>query len=259
MTKINETFLAMEYSILELTHITKENVEYEITAKQKIIYCYLCSLSRTFDTVYPSLEGMAKRLGFTSEQIVRREIKQLIKMGLVAKEAKTGCTNRYTVFPITQDNPPESIHAGPVEDVKPISNAIPQVVIEEPTQSDTEAYSGIKSFCTTSEEAYQDESETSQESSDYNYMEDEEKINAISIKDKDHLIARANQFYANHAVGDSENTLSSLLISEMNIEGVHLDFVMAHFRQEKRAFTERFKQENKCHELNQEKLRSTTT
>lgn len=159
MTKINETFLAMEYSILELTHITKDNVEYEITAKHKIIYCYLCSLSRTFDTVYPSLEGIAKRLGFTSEQIVRREIKQLIKMGLVAKEAKTGCTNRYTVFPITDShlNPPESIHASPVEDVKPISNALPQVVIEESAQSDTEA--DMKPFCTTSEEAYQDELE----------------------------------------------------------------------------------------------------
>lgn len=157
MTKINETFLAMEYSILELTHITKDNVEYEITAKHKIIYCYLCSLSRTFDTVYPSLEGMAKRLGFTSEQIVRREIKQLIKMGLVAKEAKTGCTNRYTVFPITQDNPPESIHAIPVEEVKTLPDAIPQTKSEEPAQGDTDA--SMKPFCTTSEEAYQDESE----------------------------------------------------------------------------------------------------
>lgn len=157
MTKINETFLAMEYSILELTHITKDNVEYEITAKHKIIYCYLCSLSRTFDTVYPSLEGIAKRLGFTSEQIVRREIKQLIKMGLVAKELKKGCTNRYTVFPITQDNPPESIHASPVEDVKTLPDAIPQTKSEEPAQSDTDA--DIKPFCTTSEEAYQDELE----------------------------------------------------------------------------------------------------
>ncbi|HFT3567316.1 TPA: helix-turn-helix domain-containing protein [Klebsiella variicola] len=161
MTKINETFLAMEYSILELTHITKDNVEYEITAKHKIIYCYLCSLSRTFDTVYPSLEGIAKRLGFTSEQIVRREIKQLIKMGLVAKELKKGCTNRYTVFPITQDNPPESIHASPVEDVVTVPDAIPQVVIEEPAQSDTEAYSDNEEcpFFTTSEQAFNNESE----------------------------------------------------------------------------------------------------
>ena len=219
----------------------------------KTLYCYL----KGWDgNAFPSYSKMAEVFGVTSRAMEER-IKILVKMNLINKVNRVYTSNYYEVLDFPHLNPPESIHASPVEDVKTLPDAIPQTKSEEPAQGDTDA--SMKPFCTTSEEAFNNESEPSQESSDYNYMEDEEKINAISIKDKDHLIARANQFYANHAVGDSENTLSSLLISEMNIEGVHLDFVMAHFRQEKRAFTERFKQENKCHELNQEKLRSTTT
>ncbi|HDS7205433.1 hypothetical protein [Klebsiella variicola] len=216
----------------------------------KTLYCYL----KGWDgNAFPSYSKMAEVFGVTSRAMEER-IKILVKMNLINKVNRVYTSNYYEVLDFPHIDPPESIHASPVEDVKPISNAIPQVVIEESAQSDTEALSDDVEECpffTTSEEAFNNESEPSQESSDYNYMEDEEEINTISIKDKDYLIARANQFYANHAVGDSENTLSSLLISEMNIEGVHLDFVIAHFRQEKRAFTERFKQENKWHEINQ--------
>lgn len=205
----------------------------------KTLYCYL----KGWDgNAFPSYSKMAEVFGVTSRAMEER-IKILVKMNLINKVNRVYTSNYYEVLDFPHINPPESIHASPVEDVKTLPDAIPQTKSEEPAQSDTDA--DIKPFCTTSEEVYQDEPETSQESSDYNYMEDEEKVNAISIKDKDYLIARANQFYANHAVGDSENTLSSLLISEMNIEGVHLDYVIAHFRQEKRAFTERFKQENK--------------
>lgn len=238
------------YNIYTIYSPDIETGEMKFSLQMKTIYSYLLSWQENGLTCYQNQEDLAKMCDMSRQRFVEMTSK-MQKAGILKKEKIEGRRNKELIaLPITDShlNPPESIHASP------------QVVIEESAQSDTEALSDDVEECpffTTSEEAFNNESEPSQESSDYNYMEDEEEIDAISIKDKDYLIARANQFYANHAVGDSENTLSSLLISEMNIEGVHLDFVIAHFRQEKRAFTERFKQENKCHELNQEKKNST--
>lgn len=253
---VADTFIKIPRYFEDIEFIYSDSLEkgkVKFSTTMQKLYCYLLGWQESGLTCYEAHEELSNvcRLSRskTTELILLME-----RVGLIKVVKIEGRRNKELIaLPITDShlNPPESIHASPVEDVKPISNAIPQVVIEEPAQCDTEALSDDVKECpffTTSEEAFNNESEPSQESSDYNYMEDEEEINTISIKDKDYLIARANQFYANHAVGDSENTLSSLLISEMNIESVHLDFVIAHFRQEKRAFTERFKQENKCQE-----------
>lgn len=123
----------------------------------KTLYCYL----KGWDgNAFPSYSKMAEVFGVTSRAMEER-IKILVKMNLINKVNRVYTSNYYEVLDFPHIDPPESIHASPVEDVKPISNAIPQVVIEEPAQSDTEAYSDNEEcpFFTTSEEAYQDESE----------------------------------------------------------------------------------------------------
>ncbi|MDH1973551.1 hypothetical protein N5J30_23305 [Klebsiella michiganensis] len=119
----------------------------------KTLYCYL----KGWDgNAFPSYSKMAEVFGVTSRAMEER-IKILVKMNLINKVNRVYTSNYYEVLDFPHLNPPESIHASPVEDVKTLPDAIPQTKSEEPAQGDTDA--SMKPFCTTSEEAYQDESE----------------------------------------------------------------------------------------------------
>lgn len=141
-----------------------ETGEMKFSLQMKTIYSYLLSWQENGLTCYQNQEDLAKMCDMSRQRFVEMTSK-MQKAGILKKEKIEGRRNKELIaLPITDShlNPPESIHASPVEDVKPISNAIPQVVIEEPAQGDTEALSdNVKEcpFFTTSEEAYQDELE----------------------------------------------------------------------------------------------------
>ncbi|WJI35023.1 hypothetical protein NDO58_11190 [Klebsiella sp. ZYC-1] len=124
----------------------------------KTLYCYL----KGWDgNAFPSYSKMAEVFGVTSRAMEER-IKILVKMNLINKVNRVYTSNYYEVLDFPHINPPESIHASPVEDVKTIPDAIPQTKSEEPAQSDTEALSDDVEECpffTTSEEAFKNESE----------------------------------------------------------------------------------------------------
>lgn len=131
----------------------------KFSLQMKTIYSYLLSWQENGLTCYQNQEDLAKMCDMSRQRFVEMTSK-MQKAGILKKEKIEGRRNKELIaLPITDShiNPPESIHASPAEDVKPISNAIPQTKSEEPTQSDTDA--SMKPFCTTSEEAYQDESE----------------------------------------------------------------------------------------------------
>lgn len=152
------------YNICTIYSPDIETGEMKFTLQMKTIYSYLLSWQENGLTCYQNQEDLAKMCDMSRQRFVEMTSK-MQKAGILKKEKIEGRRNKELIaLPITDShlNPPESIHASPVEDVKPISNAIPQVVIEEPAQGDTEALSDDVEECpffTTSEEAYQDESE----------------------------------------------------------------------------------------------------
>ncbi|QAS64429.1 transcriptional regulator [Klebsiella michiganensis] len=120
----------------------------------KNLYCYLKGWN---GNAFPSYSKMAEVFGVTSRAMEER-IKILVKMKLINKVNRNYTSNFYEVLEIPLDSPPESIHASPVEDVKTLPDAIPQTKSEEPAQSDTDTSDDdIKPFCTSSQEAHQDE------------------------------------------------------------------------------------------------------
>ena len=152
------------YNIYTIYSPDIETGEMKFSLQMKTIYSYLLSWQENGLTCYQNQEDLAKMCDMSRQRFVEMTSK-MQKAGILKKEKIEGRRNKELIaLPITDShlNPPESIHASPVEDVKPISNAIPQVVIEEPAQGDTEALSdNVKEcpFFTTSEEAYQDELE----------------------------------------------------------------------------------------------------
>ncbi|WP_154968297.1 MULTISPECIES: hypothetical protein [Klebsiella] len=149
------------YNIYTIYSPDIETGEMKFSLQMKTIYSYLLSWQENGLTCYQNQEDLAKLCDMSRQRFVEMTSK-MQKAGILKKEKTEGRRNKELIaLPITDShlNPPESIHASPVEDVKTIPDAIPQTKSEEPAQSDTEAYSGIKPFCTTSEEAYQDESE----------------------------------------------------------------------------------------------------
>lgn len=152
------------YNIYTIYSPDIETGEMKFSLQMKTIYSYLLSWQENGLTCYQNQEDLAKMCDMSRQRFVEMTSK-MQKAGILKKEKIEGRRNKELIaLPITDShlNPPESIHASPVEDVKPISNAIPQVVIEEPAQGDTEALSdNVKEcpFFTSSEEAYQDELE----------------------------------------------------------------------------------------------------
>ncbi|MGK3485109.1 helix-turn-helix domain-containing protein [Klebsiella michiganensis] len=147
------------YNIYTIYSPDIETGEMKFSLQMKTIYSYLLSWQENGLTCYQNQEDLAKMCDMSRQRFVEMTSK-MQKAGILKKEKIEGRRNKELIaLPITDShlNPPESIHASPVEDVKALPDAIPQTKSEEPAQSDTDA--DIKPFCTTSEEAYQDESE----------------------------------------------------------------------------------------------------
>lgn len=152
------------YNIYTIYSPDIETGEMKFSLQMKTIYSYLLSWQENGLTCYQNQEDLAKMCDMSRQRFVEMTSK-MQKAGILKKEKIEGRRNKELIaLPITDShiNPPESIHASPVEDVETLPDAIPQVVIEEPAQGDTEALSdNVKEcpFFTTSEEAYQDELE----------------------------------------------------------------------------------------------------
>ncbi|MBW5995413.1 hypothetical protein CF038_22680 [Klebsiella michiganensis] len=134
------------YNIYTIYSPDIETGEMKFTLQMKTIYSYLLSWQENGLTCYQNQEDLAKMCDMSRQRFVEMTSK-MQKAGILKKEKIEGRRNKELIaLPITDShlNPPESIHASPAEDVKPISNAIPQTKSEEPTQSDTT--STIKSF-----------------------------------------------------------------------------------------------------------------
>lgn len=164
---VADTFIKIPRYFEDIEFIYSDSLEkgkVKFSTTMQKLYCYLLGWQESGLTCYEAHEELSNvcRLSRskTTELILLME-----RVGLIKVVKIEGRRNKELIaLPITDShlNPPESIHASPVEDVKPISNAIPQVVIEEPAQCDTEALSdNVKEcpFFTSSEEAYQDELE----------------------------------------------------------------------------------------------------
>lgn len=135
------------YNIYTIYSPDIETGEMKFTLQMKTIYSYLLSWQENGLTCYQNQEDLAKMCDMSRQRFVEMTSK-MQKAGILKKEKIEGRRNKELIaLPITDShlNPPESIHA------------IPQTKSEEPAQGDTDA--SMKPFCTTSEEAYQDESE----------------------------------------------------------------------------------------------------
>lgn len=93
-------FLQMDYRLLQLNEVEHNGEKHKLSAQSKIVYSYLASLSKSFDTVRPSMQGIADTLGLGSEQVARREIKSLVKAGLISVVERPGTSNAFIVNPV---------------------------------------------------------------------------------------------------------------------------------------------------------------
>ncbi|MEN0617582.1 helix-turn-helix domain-containing protein [Klebsiella indica] len=135
------------YNIYTIYSPDIETGEMKFSLQMKTIYSYLLSWQENGLTCYQNQEDLAKMCDMSRQRFVEMTSK-MQKAGILKKEKIEGRRNKELIaLPITDShiNPPD---------------AIPQVVIEESAQSDTEALSDDVEECpffTTSEEAYQDE------------------------------------------------------------------------------------------------------
>lgn len=148
------------YNIYTIYSPDIETGEMKFSLQMKTIYSYLLSWQENGLTCYQNQEDLAKMCDMSRQRFVEMTSK-MQKAGILKKEKIEGRRNKELIaLPITDShiNPPESIHASPVEDVVTVPDAIPQTKPEEPAQSDTEAHSDIDEcpFFTTSEEASRD-------------------------------------------------------------------------------------------------------
>ncbi|HBM7351578.1 helix-turn-helix domain-containing protein [Klebsiella oxytoca] len=152
------------YNIYTIYSPDIETGEMKFSLQMKTIYSYLLSWQENGLTCYQNQEDLAKMCDMSRQRFVEMTSK-MQKAGILKKEKIEGRRNKELIaLPITDShlNPPESIHASPVEDVVTVPDAIPQTKPEEPAQSDTEALSDDVEECpffTTSEEACQGELE----------------------------------------------------------------------------------------------------
>lgn len=107
-------FLQVDYRLLALNEIEHNGEKHKLTLQSKLVYSYLLSLSKSFDTVRPSLQGIADQLGLGSEQVARREIKTLAKAGLVSVIERPGTSNAFVVNPLLDET--ESVETSENDD-----------------------------------------------------------------------------------------------------------------------------------------------
>lgn len=136
------------YNIYTIYSPDIETGEMKFSLQMKTIYSYLLSWQENGLTCYQNQEDLAKMCDMSRQRFVEMTSK-MQKAGILKKEKIEGRRNKELIaLPITDAhiNPPESIHASPVEDVKTLPDAIPQTKSEEPAQSDTEDTRSLESW-----------------------------------------------------------------------------------------------------------------
>lgn len=132
----NERFLMMPYHLMAIKEVTHNNKQHKLTFQTKGVYCYLLSLSTSFEKVRPSMQGIADELGLTDEQAARREIKKLSEAGLIDIISRPGTSNAFIVkpFPVEQPETQQEATQEP-EQVQDVQTPAPVI------EATTEAYS----------------------------------------------------------------------------------------------------------------------
>lgn len=136
----NERFLMLPYHLMAIKEVTHNDKQHKLTFQTKGVYCYLLSLSTSFDMVRPSMQGIADELGLTDEQAARREIKKLVDAGLIEIIARPGTSNAFIVkpFPVeaTESQPDATQQPETVQDVQTPAPAVEAVT--EPYSDDSD-------------------------------------------------------------------------------------------------------------------------
>lgn len=101
----NTGFLMMPNNIMAIREVTHNGKQHKLTFQTKGVYCYLSSLSDSFEMVRPSMQGIADWLGLTDEQAARREIKKLADAGLIEIISRPGTSNAFIVKPFPVEQP----------------------------------------------------------------------------------------------------------------------------------------------------------
>ncbi|MCQ8226423.1 helix-turn-helix domain-containing protein [Pantoea trifolii] len=124
-------FLMMPNNIMAIKEVTHNGKQHKLTFQTKGVYCYLSSLSDSFEMVRPSMQGIADWLGLTDEQAARREVKKLADAGLIEIISRPGTSNAFIVkpFPVEQPETQQEVTQQPetVQDVQTPAPALEAV------------------------------------------------------------------------------------------------------------------------------------
>lgn len=102
------TFIQLSYEILALSKIEHNGQSHSISINAKVIYSYIAGFRNNNKQAFPSMSGMSKTLNIGSEQVIRREVKNLIAMGLLTIVERPGNSHLYEVMPLPSSSQPET-------------------------------------------------------------------------------------------------------------------------------------------------------
>jgi hypothetical protein len=92
--------IQLSYEILGLGEIEHNGQSHTISTNAKIIYSYIAGFKNNNKQAFPSMGGMSKTLNLGSEQVIRREVKNLINMGLLSIVERPGNSHLYEALPL---------------------------------------------------------------------------------------------------------------------------------------------------------------
>ncbi|MDF2043263.1 MULTISPECIES: helix-turn-helix domain-containing protein [unclassified Pantoea] len=125
--------IQLSYEILLLSEIEHNGKSHSISTNAKIIYSYIAGFRNNNRQAFPSMGGMSKTLNLGSEQVIRREVKNLVAMGLLSIVERPGNSHLYEVLPLPSERQQEAKQEP--EQVQDVQTPAPAV------EAVTEAYS----------------------------------------------------------------------------------------------------------------------
>lgn len=125
--------IQLSYEILLLSEIEHNGKSHSINTNAKIIYSYIAGFRNNNRQAFPSMGGMSKTLNLGSEQVIRREVKNLVAMGLLSIVERPGNSHLYEVLPLPSERQQEATQEP--EQVQDVQTPAPAV------EATTEAYS----------------------------------------------------------------------------------------------------------------------
>lgn len=102
------TFIQLSYELLALSEIKHNGQSHSISLNAKVIYSYIAGFRNNNKQAFPSMGGMSKTLNIGSEQVIRREVKNLIAMGLLTIVERPGNSHLYEAMPLPSSSQPET-------------------------------------------------------------------------------------------------------------------------------------------------------